>query len=217
VHVRREDVARLRGASPEERCAILEAGSGPDLPLALAAAEVVDVPEARAWVRGEHEGLARCGAIALAERADPVAVRVARDPRSRVREGVVIGLQRLGERDPMGFSEVLDAWRGELDPLVQAVRVAAVRDPVLLTDLTLALLAVEVCAEATAVLRALPDRGTAGAEALRDALGTAWGVAVAAAPAHGLPAFRALEHDEDPDVARIVRANRADPRLARLL
>jgi hypothetical protein len=229
MRVRGEDVARLRAATPLARREVLLAGSGlpgprANLPLALAAAEVLDVREARAWVRGEvpsagsgqREYLALCGAAAVALRTDREALRAARDRRWRVREGVALGLQRLAERDPMGFSEALDAWRGEPDPLVQRARVAAVCEPTLLADPTLAALAIEVCAEATATLQAAPDRRAEAVRVLRQTLGSGWGEAVAADPVHGLPAFRALEHDEDPDVAWIVWANRAKPRFVRL-
>jgi hypothetical protein len=213
MQVRREDVVRLRAASPDERRAILLAEAGPpgspaDPALALAAAEVLEPHEARSWARGDDEYLALCGAIALAEHADPEAVLAARDSRPRVREGVVLGLQRLAERDPMGFSEVLDGWRDEDDPLVQRARVAAVCEPSLLQDPTLAALALEVCREATAVLRASGDRASEGVRALRQALGSGWSVAVAADPAFGLEAFRELEADPDPDVRWIVRENR---------
>ena len=141
----------------------------------------------------------------------------ARDGRWRVREGVAHGIQRLAERDPMGFSEALDAWRDEDDPLVQRARAAAVCEPPLLRDPTLAALALEVCAEATAVLRATADRRSEGVRVLRQALGWCWSVAVAADPAHGLEAFRELEADPDPDVRWIARTNRTKARLARLL
>lgn len=132
-------------------------------------------------------------------------------------EGVAQGLQALAFRDPMGFSEVLDHWRDEPDPLVQRARAAAVCEPSLLQDLALAELALEVCEEATATLRASPDRGSEGARVLRQALGYCWSVAVAADPAHGLPVFRVLEADDDSDVQWIVRTNRTKVRLARLL
>lgn len=222
MQVRREDVARLRAASAEERRAILLAESGlpgprANLPLAHAAAEVLELREARSWVRGAEEYLALCGAIALAEHADPEAVLAARDSRWRVREGVAQGLQRLAERDPMGFSEVIDAWRTEDDPLVQRARAAAVCEPPLLEDPTLAALALEVCREATAVLRASADRRSEGIRVLRQALGYCWSVAVAADPAYGLEAFRELAADPDPDVQWIVRENRTKARLSRLL
>jgi hypothetical protein len=222
VQVRREDVARLRAADPEERRAILLAESGlpgprANLPLAHAAAEVLEPQEARRWARGDAEYLALCGAIALAAHADPEAVLAAKDPRWRVREGVAQGLQTLAARDPMGFSEVLDAWRDDPDPLVQRARAAAVCEPPLLKDLALAGLALEVCREATAALRAAGDRRSEGVRVLRQALGWCWSVAVAADPARGLEAFRMLEADPDPDVRWVERENRRKVRLQRLL
>jgi hypothetical protein len=52
---------------------------------------------------------------------------------------------------------------------------------------------------------------------LRQALGYAWSVAVAADPEPGLTAFTALRDDPDPDVAWVVRENLRKKRLQRLL
>lgn len=224
-----EDVGRLRALDASARRVLLASESGlpgprANLPLAHAAARVVDGDEARGLLAGvasekpeEREYLALCGALALASRADPAAREAARDPRWRVREGVALGLQVLAARDAMGFSEVLDHWRDDPDPLVQRARLAAVCEPPLLRDGALAALAVEVSEQATAFLRAAVDRRDGGVRVLRQALGWAWSVAVAADPGTGLPAFRALEQDDDVDVAWIVRSNRGKARLARLL
>ena len=52
---------------------------------------------------------------------------------------------------------------------------------------------------------------------LRQALGYAWSVAIAAVPDDELAAFARLEADDDPDIAWIVRENRKKARLKRLL
>lgn len=225
--MREDDVERLRDAGPDGRRSILAAESGlpgprANLPLAHAVERVVDLREALALATDDDEYLALCGTLAVGARADGWEAagalrRAATDPRWRVREGVALGLQVLGGREPDAMLGVLDAWRHDPDPLVQRARVAAVCEPPLLRDPRFAATALAVCAEATAAVRAAGDRRADGVRVLRRALGYGWSVAVAADPAAGLPLFRALDTDPDPDVAWIVRANRAKARLARLL
>src|SRR3954452_19465907 len=115
------------------RAAYLTARSGlpgprANLDLAHTYAEVADPAEARAFLAGDDEFLALCGALALAARAaDPlltVDVRAAaRDGRWRVREGVALGLQRLAVADPGAFLGVLEDWAADPDPLVQRARI----------------------------------------------------------------------------------------------
>ncbi len=52
---------------------------------------------------------------------------------------------------------------------------------------------------------------------LRQALGYAWSVVIAALPGEGLPLFRDLETSTDPDIEWIVRENLKKARLKRLL
>jgi hypothetical protein len=211
------------------RAAYLTARSGlpgprANLELAHTYAEVADPGEARAFLAGDDEYLALCGALALAARAaDPelaAAVRdAARDGRWRVREGVALGLQRLAGADAAAFLRVLDGWAVDPDALVQRARVAAVCEPPLLKDRRLAAAALAACEAATAFLRAVPagERRRDDVRTLRQALGYCWSVAVAADPDAGLPAFARLEQDDDPDVRWIARSNRSKARLAKLL
>lgn len=223
------DAERLRALDPAGRRALLLAESGlpgprANLPLARAIATVVRQEEALALAADADEYLALCGAVALgAHAANPVVVAALRDlatdARWRVREGVAMGLQVLGADDTAAMRAVIDGWRDDPHPLVQRARAAAICEPPLLKDPVLVVYALTCCAEATAVLRAVPPeaRRRDDVRTLRQALGYCWSVAIAADPQAGLPAFAALARDLDPDVAWVVRANRAKARLARLL
>ena len=62
----------------------------------------------------------------------------------------------------------------------------------------------------------LPARCETAVRTLRQTLGYAWSVAIAAVADDGLAAFSRLEADADPDIAWIVRENRKKARLKRL-
>jgi hypothetical protein len=141
------------------------------------------------------------------------------DPRWRVREAVAMALQRLGDADLPRLLSTARSWAADPHPLVQRAAAAAVCEPRLLRTGPAAACAIEVCAGATGWLAGLPAGGRRdpGVRALRQALGYCWSVAVAADPAAGLPRFRALGDDADPDVLWIVRENAKKARLAKLL
>lgn len=164
-----------------------------------------------------------CAAAAMGYRADDptIAARArlrAADERWRVREGVAIGLQLLGDGRPAVLTSIAREWVDDPDPLVQRAAVAAICEPRLLRSADAAATAVEVCARATQHLVALPAqrRRDAGVRTLRQALGYAWSVAVAADPAQGLATFQGLD-TTDSDVAWIVNQNRRKKRLSALL
>lgn len=73
-----------------------------------------------------------------------------------------------------------------------------------------------LCAAVTASLAARTERRAPAVRTLRQALGYCWSVAVAADPADGLPAFRALSTSDDPDVLWIHRENAKKARIASL-
>src|SRR3954468_3963672 len=182
------------------RAAYLTARSGlpgprANLELAHTYAEVAEPEEARAFLAGDDEFLALCGALALAASATEPGLAAdvraaARDGRWRVREGVALGLQRLAPADSGAFLRLLERWAADPDPFVQRARIAAVCEPPLLKDPVLAAAALACCEAATALLRALPaaERCRNDVRLLRQALGYCWSVAVAADPGAGLPA-----------------------------
>ncbi|RYV50903.1 HEAT repeat domain-containing protein [Pengzhenrongella frigida] len=143
----------------------------------------------------------------------------AADDRWRVREGVAMGLQRMGDVDAALLRDLVDAWVDDDDPLVQRAAVAGICEPRLLVDPETARCALAACATATASLaRRPPDqRRRAEVRVLRQGLGYCWSVAIVADPVRGLPALAALEASTDGDVGWIVRENRKKARLIWLL
>ncbi|CAN3126343.1 HEAT repeat domain-containing protein [Mycobacterium sp. smrl_JER01] len=191
--------------------------------LAIAYAELADQKHIVAAAGDSDEYLAMCGAVALGARAsEPRALatlhRLASDPRWRVREGVALGLQLLGDAGFGDLERIATAWVGDEDPLVRRAAVAAICEPRLLGNPHAAAVAIDVCRNATASITrtSRSARRDPALRALRQALGYCWSVAVAAAPDTGLPAFHELDRD-DPDVAWIVNQNLRKKRLARLL
>lgn len=103
---------------------------------------------------------------------------------------------------------------------MQRASVAAICEPRLLRDAVSAASAIEICRRCTQHLLEIPreHRASPAARTLRQALGYGWSVAVAVAadPAPGLLAFRALATD-DADVAWTVKENLRKKRPATLL
>jgi hypothetical protein len=166
-------------------------------------------------------GVLGLGAVAAAGDAEVLArLRSwAADDRWRVREGVAMALQRLGDADlPRLLAVVLD-WADDPDPLVQRAAAAAICEPRLLTGTEAAAVAVDVCRRTTAALAGRPAdrRRDPDVRTLRQGLGYCWSVAVAADPGPGLAVFARLDQVADADVAWIVRENRTKKRLATLL
>ena len=155
--------------------------------------------------------------VAAGDRSCLLALRrAAGDPRWRVREAVAIGLQAWGDVDVGALVDEMERWAGGT-PLEGRAAMAALCEPRLLRDPAIVARTLAVLARLTATVRTAPDRRASDVRVLRQALGYGWSVAVAADPAHGLPAFGTLADDEDPDVRWIVRSNLGKARLARLL
>jgi HEAT repeats len=199
---------------------------GPRANLELAAAVAEEAPGDRlyAYARSSEEYTALCGAVGLGRLAaggDPGAVRelrrLAPDPRWRVREGVAMGLQRLGDADPAALRRIAGAWAKDQHPLVRRAAVAGLCEPRLLGDARTARRAVELLDAVTAGLADLPAavRRDPGVRTLRQALGYCWSVAVAALPGPGFDCLERWADSDDPDVRWLVRENLRKSRLGR--
>jgi hypothetical protein len=218
----------LASLPPRRREAYLREHSGlpgprANLDLAQAAADVGDEPTFARWLAGPDEYLALCGAIGLgrliAEGARDRWGRLraaAEDRRWRVREGVAMGLQRVGDVDADALLDEIETWV-DGSPLVRRAAVAGACEPRLLRRPAIARRALGLVETVTASLLAEPDRRAEGVRVLRQALGYCWSVAIAAAPDEGLTAFARLEGLDDPDAAWIVRENRKKKRLLDVL
>ncbi|MFJ2367998.1 HEAT repeat domain-containing protein [Microbacterium sp. NPDC087665] len=221
-------VTALQGLDRAEIPAYLKEQSGlpgprANLTLVDAVVSLADPDLAPLLLDDGDEYTAMCAAALIGRRADdPFAEEQARglaaDSRWRVREGVAIGLQHLGDRDVASLIPIARQWAEDADPLVQRAAVAALCEPRLLHTDAAKAAALEVCRIATERLAALPDSQRKGGSArtLRQALGYCWSIAVAANPEHGLPAFRALD-TAHADIAWIVAENRRKKRLSVLL
>jgi hypothetical protein len=127
-----------------------------------------------------------------------------------------MGLQRLGDADVDRLLPVVADWGGG-NAFERRAAVAALCEPRLLAEpraVDAALDLLDGCTESLASLRRAGDEGVA---ALRKALGYAWSVVVAAAPAAGRPRMerwlRSITAHRD--VAWIMRENLRKARLAR--
>lgn len=161
--------------------------------------ELLDWTPDRAPNGTAEEFLAVCGAVGLGHavmeldvaEAGPIWRRLrslANDPRWRVREGVAMALQWVGEHDFPRLVRRVDPWiPGSL--LERRAVVAALCEPVVLAQGGAVEATLDRLDRITASLAAEPDRRRDGIRVLRQALGYGWSVAVAADPARGRPRF----------------------------
>lgn len=194
-----------------------------NIELAEAFADVADPGLIKGCAESPDEYRAMCGAVGLGRllvEGDPAAAgtlrALAQDNRWRVREGVAMALQRLGDADMPGLWGLAAGW---LDggPLVQRAVAAGICEPRLLRAAGDAGRAMEVLDRiTTGVAGTNPAlRRTGEFRVLRQGLGYCWSVAVAAAADTG---FRYLEKwaaSRDPDVRWILRENLKKARLAK--
>lgn len=232
---RREEYRhRLRSLPDWEAFLLAESGlPGPRANLELLAAvadegdttrflELLDWTAERAPNGTREEFLAACGATGLGESIAkgeeqlwPMLRGLASDPRWRVREGVAMALQRIGERDMSGLVRRVSQWV-EGGPLERRAAAAGLCEPRLL----------EKDEDAEAVLGVLDrimesvekeaDRRSEEVRVLRQALGYCWSVAIVASPDEGKKRFESWAGSSDADVRWIVRENLRKKRLERM-
>jgi hypothetical protein len=197
-------------------------GPRSNLELLEAAADELDASRLRELTTREDEFLAACGATGLGRlvvAGDETALgrlrELADDPRWRVREGVAMALQRIGDADPKRLLAVVRDWSTG-SPLQRRAVVAGLCEPRLLRDRAVAEAAVETVDAVTASMLAEPRSRSADVRVLRQALGYCWSVAIVAAPQVGKAAFERLAAVDDTDVRWIVRENLGKSRLQRL-
>jgi hypothetical protein len=194
-----------------------------NIELAEAFADVADPALIRRCAESQDEFLATCGAVGfgrLLADGEPQAAEVLRslaaDSRWRVREGVAMALQRLGDADMPALWAVTGDWvDGPL--LVQRAVAAGICEPRLLANPDDGRRAVEVLDRITASVQGLGPQSRRAQEfrVLRQGLGYCWSVAIAAAPAEGFHRLERWAASDDKDVRWIVRENLKKARLAR--
>lgn len=141
--------------------------------------------------------------------------RLANDPRWRVRESVAMALQSWGDADMPALLRGLGSWiRGSL--LEQRAAVAAVCEPRLLSGPRTLASVFRLLDLATRQLLLHTDRRSEPFRVLRQALGYAWSVALAADFERGRQRFERWAALEDPDIRWMVRENLGKNRLRRI-
>ena len=239
-------LAELAGLSPAEWRGYLAERSGlpgprANLTLAQAVADVADERMLHSLSESADEFEALCGTIGLGRLlaeapagSSPLWRRLAdlaADDRWRVREGVALALQRVGDADRPAFWALLAVWSGEgVDPapptangLLRARAVAAAAaEPRLVKEHSDAVRALHVLEGCTTLLLNIPaearraDRRLAEAvRVLRQTLGYAFSVVGVAAPTETFSALERWAMTGDPDARQLVRENLKKARLTK--
>jgi hypothetical protein len=139
----------------------------------------------------------------------------ASDPRWRIREGVAMALQRLGDRDMDALLREMEKWStGNL--LEQRAAAAAVCEPRLLREEQHARRVLQLLDNITASLSGIEDRKSDEFVALRKGLSYCWSVAVAALPQEGKQTIEKWFASDDKDVIGIMKENLKKNRLTRM-
>lgn len=194
-----------------------------NLELAAAFADVAEPRLVRSYAGSPDEYLAMCGAIGLGrllvegDSDAAAALRLlAEDDRWRVREGVAMALQRLGDADMPALWALAEQWV-DGGPLVQRAVAAGICEPRLLRAPDDAARAVQALDRMTAAVEGAGPgaRRSEQFRVLRQGLGYCWSVAVAAAPARGFEHLGKWARSQDKDVRWIVRENLRKARLAK--
>jgi hypothetical protein len=173
-------------------------------------------------VNSPYEFLAFCGVVGLGRltaEGDTAFLdtlrRCASDPRWRIREGVAMALQRLGDVDMDRLITSMDEWsRGA--PLEQRAAAAALCEPRLLRLPLHARTALEILDRITVgIERARNCRG-ADFSALRKGLGYCWSVAASSLPEEGKALMEKWFLKPDKDVRWIMKENLKKARMLRM-
>jgi hypothetical protein len=217
----------LRGLASSDWDRYLNRNSGlpgprGNLELAWAVAEEAVPSRIRRYAASEDEYLGTCGAIGLGRLladGDETTLdelhRLAADRRWRVREGVAMALQRLGDVDRKRMLTFAELWSRDPSWLVKRAAIAGVCEPRLLDNASVVRRVLGILNRVTkAVGSALPDqRRLDDFRVLRQALGYCWSVAIAALPDAGFDRFEGWSGSDDPDVKWIMRENLKKSRL----
>ena len=158
--------------------------------------------------------VASCSAAFLAQGLARLQ-ELARDPRWRVREGVAMGIQDLLSRRGGQTLRALEGWIVGSDWLAMRAVAAAVAEPRLLRDGTMASAALQLHQEILMRVLASDERTSAEFKTLRQGLGYSLSVVICALPREGFAYLHDLGRSEDADVQWIVKENLKKNRLAK--
>lgn len=173
-------------------------------------------------VNSPYEFLAFCGVVGLGRLLAEGEVnlledlrRYASDSRWRIREGVAMALQRLGDVNMDQLILAMRSWSLG-SPLVQRAAAAALCEPRLLRTTEITREVLSILDQITASVEQLDDRRGADFLALRKGLGYCWSVATASLPSEGKVRMEKWLNHPDRDIRWIMRENLKKARLARL-
>jgi hypothetical protein len=226
--------AKLRTLPDWEAYLMAESGlPGPrgNIELAQAVAEEGDVRLFRRYTghtvdvapaNSPREFLAFCGVIGLgrvlaegdASLLEPLRAHAV-DPRWRIREGVAMALQRLGDADMDQLVTAMREWSTG-SPLEQRAAAAALCEPRLLGQARHAEAVLRILDGITRAVEGASQRRSDEFLALRKGLGYCWSVAVAARPEPGKARMEKWLDSPDADVKWIMRENLKKARLERM-
>jgi hypothetical protein len=229
---KRDDYLTELSQSPEKMAFLRQHSGLPgprgNLELVQAAADMGREEEFREWIAvgsgsdPTDEFLAVCGVVGLGRLVAEGRLGLveelrdlASDRRWRVREGVAMALQRVGDADISRLFEIVAGWVDDR-PYVQRAVVAGVAEPRLLQTPEAAAMAVDIVDTVTATLAAAPDRRSDEFRTLRQALAYCWSVVVVADPGRGKPRMERWALSGDPDIRWLIRENLKKARLLRL-
>jgi hypothetical protein len=201
-----------------------------NLELAHAAADLADrkriehfltFDPGRAPVNSPDEFLAFCGVEGLGRliaegQADlwPILRSCASDPRWRIREGVAMALQRVGQVDMDLLLDKMETWAVG-NWLEMRAAAAGLAEPRLLQDEQHILRALKILDQITTAVASAQKRD-GDFKTLCKGLSYCWSVVVAALPSQGEEAMQRWLSSPDKDVRRIMKANLKKKRLERM-
>ena len=176
----------------------------------------------RAPVNTPEEFLAFCGTVGLGRllaEGDPRHLKtlrvLANDSRWRIREGVAMALQRLGDVDMSQLVDAMQIWSAGT-PLEQRAAAAALCEPRLLHRPEQAKTVLKILDDITDTLDGAAHPTSVDVKALHKGLGYCWSVAVVALPDVGKTLMEKWLVRDDKVVRWIMRENLKKNRLARM-
>jgi 3-methyladenine DNA glycosylase AlkC len=178
--------------------------------------------ERRAPRNSQLEFLAVCGVVGMGQlltRGNSDALQILRaaasDSRWRVREGVAMALQRLGDTDMERLLSEMKRWsRGSFVEMRAAA--ASLCEPRLLKQTEHAKETLVILDQITTSISDAKNRNSDEFKALKKGLGYCWSVAVAARPEAGMSMMQRWFSTQDKDIRWIMRENLKKKRLERI-
>jgi hypothetical protein len=176
----------------------------------------------QAPVNSPYEFLAFCGVVGLGRllaEGDSALLGTLRthasDPRWRVREGVAMALQRLGDKNMDALLAGMQEWSLGT-PLEQRAAAAGLCEPRLLAQAAHARAVLQILDQITASLQRSAITPREELLVLRKGLGYCWSVAVAALPGEGMVMMEKWLVGQNKDIQWIMQENLKKNRLARI-